>query len=213
MTKHAIGLTAALLAGLVAAAVSPAGQRPTSVTIAAAPNPIVYGGQTALSGSISPALADERVSVQAQACGQNSFTRVADAGTTAGGSWTAAAAPLMNTTYQARVRNVTSQPVTVKVRPRMTLRKVRAHRFRARVFAAQPFAGKKATFQRFSTATQRWVRVRGVALNLLSTGSPTIVSGATFRSAIRSGRRVRIVLPQSQAGACYAAGISGVIRS
>jgi len=38
-----------------------------------------------------------------------------------------------------------------------------------------------------------------------SKAAPTMASGATFRSGVRARNRVRLVLPQSQVGACYLA--------
>jgi hypothetical protein len=213
MRKHRTVLLIAVSGVLVASSLAAAAQRPRSITIAASPTAIVYGGRVTLAGSISPAEANERIQVEARACGQNSFTRLSDTRTTAAGTWTVAAAPLLNTAYQARARGVSSQQVAVQVRPRMALAKVRAHRFRVTVSAAQSFAGKRATFQRFSRALGRWVRVRGVTLTSVQMGTPTVVTRATFRSGIRSGRRVRAVLAQSQVGACYLGGISNAIRS
>ena len=51
---------------------------PRSLTIAARPQTVTYGGTTTLGGAVSSAQANERVSVTAGACGSTSFaTRVA----------------------------------------------------------------------------------------------------------------------------------------
>ena len=55
---------------------------------------------------------------------------------------------------------MTSGPVSIKVEPRLRLGRVAAHRYSLRVFAAQSFAGKWATFQRFNG--KRWIFVKRV---------------------------------------------------
>jgi hypothetical protein len=133
--------------------------------------------------------------------------------TTAGGAWSATVKPLKNTSYEARVKTSTAATLAEKVPPRPTLSKAGRHRFRVRVSAAQSFSGKVAVFQRYKPLTGAWVRVRYVTLRTLATGSPTTVSGATFRSAIKKRQRVRVVLGPSQAGGCYTTGVSASIRS
>jgi plastocyanin len=183
------------------------------VTISARPPIVTYGGTATLAGTVSSAAAGERVSVFAQACG-GTFTRVADVTTTTGGAWTYAAKPLNNTVYRVTWRASTSPNVTVRVRPRLQLRKVARNRFALRVSATQSFAGKAAVFQRFNATTRTWTRVRSVTLRANNTGvAPTVVSSVTFTARVGVGRRVRAVMTQSAVGACYAAGTSNAIRS
>ena len=122
--------------------------------------------------------------------------------------------PLMNTVYRVKVKNTTSPTVTAKVRPRLRLRKPAAHRYSLRVFAAQSFAGKYATFQRYNGTLGRWIKVKRVLLRANATGvAPTVISSVSFRSGIRPRLKVRVVLPQLQVGSCYRPGRSNVIRS
>ncbi len=112
------------------------------------------------------------------------------------------------------MKNTTSNAVSEKVRPRLRLGKVAPHRYSLRVFAAQSFAGKYATFQRYNGARQRWVNVKRVLVRANSTGvAPTVISSVTFRSSIRARLKIRVVLPQLQVGTCYVAGRSNVILS
>jgi hypothetical protein len=152
------------------------------------------------------------VSVTAGACGSTSLASVATVDTAAGGAWTVAARPLRNTAYQARWRSVESANEAVKVRPRVTLRKLTRHRFLIRVAAAQTFGGKVVSVQRFVPSAQRWVRVRFAVLRTISVGSPTVVSGTTVRARVKARTRVRVVLGQGQAGACYVAAASNTVR-
>jgi hypothetical protein len=114
-------------------------------------------------------------------------------------------------------KSATSAPLTVKVRPRVRLRKLAAGKFRAAVSAAQSFAGKRATFQRYSPTLRRWVALRRFTLRAAGATTlplnPTTLSRATFRSKVKRRLRVRVVLPKTQVGACYVAGVGNVIRS
>lgn len=187
---------------------------PPSVTLAASPTIVVYGGSSTVSGKLPGAPAGEKVTILAQECGLTAFKPVTTVDTTAGGTFSAGVKPLKNTLYQAKSKSSTSPQVAVKVRPRLILGKIAPHKYRLRVRAAQSFAGKTAVFQRFNAVTSRWVRVRLVVLKDIGTGiAPTKVSGATFRSSIRAGLRVRVVIGQAQVGSCYLAGRSNVIRS
>lgn len=183
-----------------------------SLSITARPQTVTYGGTTMLSGAVSSAQANERVNVTAAACGSTAFANVATMSTAAGGAWTLAARPLQRTMYQANWRNVSSAQATVNVRPRVTLRKLTRSRFLVRVAAARSFGGKVASLQRYVPSTRRWVRVRFVVLRMISTGNPTIVSGATTRARVRTRTLVRVVLGQGQVGACYLAGVNNTVR-
>lgn len=207
--------TALLLALMVPAAVAFAAKAPAlTVTIAANRTTVVFGEAVGLSGAISTQKVGEKVAVQAQACGQTAFKASGDTKTTTAGNWALNVTPTMNTQYRAKVKNATSPVVAVNVHPRVTLTKVARRKYKLRVFAAQSFAGKLATFQRFRASTGTWVRVRKPTLRQVSTGpGATIVSGITFRAKVRSRLQVRAVLPKGQVGACYLSGVSNVIRS
>ena len=196
----------------LSAAAAAAAKAPLSVTLTAQPAIVTYGSSTTLSGAVSTKNSGVKVTVTAQPCGQNAKI-LTSLTTAAQGAWTTATQPDVRTVYQAKAKNATSSPVTVQVRPRVTLTKVRAHRFQVRVLAAQSFAQRIALFQR-RTATG-WRTLKSVALqNLLSSQpAPTVVSGMNFRSGIRTGKRVRVLLTQRQVGACYLPGISNTIRS
>lgn len=181
------------------------------VTIAASPKLVTYLGATTLSGAVSTAQANERVSVRAQPCGSTSFASVGTVDTTTGGAWTLAARPQKTTVYEAQLRSVTAR-TTVTVRPRVTVRKLTGGRFAVRVSAAQAFGGKIAVLQRYRGSTGSWVRVRYVTLRVLGGTAPTVISGATVRTKLRVGTRVRAVIGAAQVAPCYAAGTSNIVR-
>jgi plastocyanin len=181
------------------------------VTIAASPKVVTYLGATTLSGAVSTAQPNERVSVRAQPCGSTSFASVATVTTTSGGAWTLTARPQKTTVYEAQLRGVTAT-TTVTARPRVTVRKLTRGRFAVRVSAAQAFGGKIAVLQRYRSSTASWVRVRYVTLRVLGGTAPTVISGANVRANVRVGTRVRAVIGAAQVAPCYAAGTSNVVR-
>jgi plastocyanin len=189
-----------------------------TLTLAAKPQIVVYGAKTTLSGAVSSQQAGQNVDLLGSACGvapaSTAASKVTTVATTTGGAFSALVQPLKNTAYTAKLRNTSSQAVTVKVRPRLRLGKVALKRYSLRVSAAQSFAGKYATFQRYNAALSRWVKVKRVLLRANSTGvAPTVISSVTFRSSVPARLRVRVILPQLQVGSCYLAGRSNVIRS
>jgi plastocyanin len=184
------------------------------VSLAAAAAVVRFGAATTLSGVVSSGRSGESVTVIALACGTTTGTRVGSATTGANGAWSLAVRPTLNTTYDVRWRNATSAKVQVKVAPRTALVKLRARRFSARVTAASSFVGKYVVLQRYATTRRRWVTVKRVVLR--TAGAPVagaITTRADFTSRLRRGTRLRLVLPQSQAGTCHAAAQSGPVRA
>jgi len=185
-----------------------------TLTLAVEPQLVVYDGKVTLAGTLSNLKVGENVEVLAEPCGQSAATKVSTVQTTTGGAFTAVVQPLQNTVYTVKVKSTTSPTVAVKVRPRLRLRKLAPHRYSLRVFAAASFAGKYATFQRYSGALGRWIKVKRVLLRANATGvAPTVISSVSFRSAIKPRLKVRVVLPQLQVGSCYRPGRSNAILS
>jgi plastocyanin len=183
-----------------------------SVTLSASRRTATFAAPVTLSGVVSNQQANEAVVVQGQECGKPAFTRVGAATTTTGGNWTFVVKPTINTVYQVRWRTSTSSTVTVKVRPRIRLSRV-GSRFNVRVTAAQSFTGKTILFQRFRPVVRRWATLKRVRLGASTTPSPgTVVTPARFRARVRVGWRLRVFLPQTQAGACYLAAPSNTLR-
>jgi hypothetical protein len=217
--RHALVLFVLVALGASTVALAAATK---SVTIAARPHAVVYGAATTLSGVALPAKENEKVSVLSQACAHGTLLPLAPskpeltATTAATGAWSAAVSPTVTTGYAARARGMTSSPIRVGVRPQVSLAKLAAHRYQARVLAAQSFAGKKALFQRYRPARGSWSTLRRVLLKAVGTSTTTpsgTVSGRSFRSGVRAGVQVRLVLSQRQVGGCYLPGLSAVITS
>ena len=183
-----------------------------ALTLVTSPRSVVYGSHVTLSGMLSSHKVGENVDVFALGCGSNGPVKVATVATTTNGAFSASVQPLLNTSYTVKVKNTTSPAVSVMVRPSIHLAKTAAHRFAPRVAASTTFGGKYTSFQRY-TGT-RWVYVRTALLRSNATGVlPTVITTATFKSAIRTGVRVRSVVGQAQVGSCYLPAISNAIRS
>jgi plastocyanin len=180
------------------------------VSIGAAPPSVKYGSTTTLSGVVSNATAGEVVTVDAQACGQTTFTRIATLTSAANGAWTYAAKPTLDTLFQANWKSAKSMPARVVVRPRLVLKKTGRGRFSATVSAAQSLVGKYIDLQRRTRSG--WSVVKRVTLRTATgTTPPTINSSARFRARVRRGTKLRLVMLQP--GTCYAPATSNTIRA
>lgn len=178
------------------------------------PKAVVYGHKTTLAGTLATQQAGQSVQILATECGTTTSKLVTSVTTTTGGKFTYAAQPLKKTAYAVKVKSSTSAAATAGVMPRLVLRRVAKHRYSVQVSAAESFAGKVATFQRYRKATKRWVKVKRVTLKANTTGTaPTVITAAKFRSKIKARLKVRIVLGPKQVGACYLGGRSNTIRS
>jgi plastocyanin len=185
----------------------------TGVSIAGAPPLVTYGRTTALSGAVSSLAAGESVTLNAMECGKTTFSQVATVRSVANGAWSFSAKPTLNTVYQARWRNANSAQLTEKVAPAVVLRRIRAGRFTASVTAAQSFVGKYVVLQRYVRTRRAWKTVKRVTLRTAKPGTaPTMITSAGFRARRTRGARLRLLLTQPQAGACYAAGQSAAVR-
>ena len=195
--------------GTITAAASP-----TSGPLTLTPKSVVYGRKSTLAGTLATKQSGQSVQIQGTDCGTTTSKLLSTVTSTTGGKFSYAAAPLKKTAYTAKVKGSTSPASTAEVQPRLSLGKVSRHHYALSVFAAQSFAGKFATFQRYRSTTKRWVKVKRVLLKANTTGvAPTVITSAKFRSSIRARLRVRVTLGSKQVGLCYAAGQSNTIRS
>jgi plastocyanin len=185
----------------------------TGLSIKAAPALVTYGQLPTLSGSVSNAAAGESVTLDAKQCGQTAFTRVASVTSVTAGAWSATLKPVMNTVYRANWKNAKSPELTESVAPALSLRRVRRGQFTASVTAAQAFSGKYVLVQRRPRGKRAWSAVKRVILRKATPGTaPTIVNSGGFHLRLARGTRLRLLLTQDQAGACYAGARSKAIR-
>jgi hypothetical protein len=178
-----------------------------SVTISSSKPVVVYGHSVTLSGKISMSKSGQRVDILAQPFGLSTMSALTTTETMNGGQYSLDVKPTIETVYQAQWTSETSQAVTVKVRPALTLTLVKIRgrfgTFSTTALAARAFAGKVVNVQRvtsFGTAT-----LKRVTLNA--------DSKATFKVRLSHKKRIRlrVVMPTSQAAPGYIAGFSNVL--
>ena len=193
---------AALSTLLLAPAAAGTAAGPPSVTIALSRPHVVYGGSVTLSGKVSDKKAGQSAQLMAEAYPATTFSPLGSPlPTTAGGRWSEAVKPTIETSYQATWKNATSSTVTVKVRPliTLTLDNLSTGTFSTKVTAARQFVGKFVLVQRLGSS--------GVAT--LKKVTLDANSEATFRARLHHGRnRLRVVMPTSQTAPGYITGMS-----
>jgi len=184
----------------------------TGVSISAAPATAVYGSSPTLSGLVSSGAGGEAVTLDGMQCGSTTFGRVASVSSATDGRWSSSVKPVVNTVYQATWKSAKSVQLTEKIQPRLSFRRVRAHRFAVSVTAAQGFVGKRLVVQR--RVGGKWKTLKRVRLsNAKPAVAPTLISSVAFRVSVPRRTRLRVLLLQDQVGPCYAAAQSGVVRA
>lgn len=185
------------------------------ISLTAAPPAVAYGQSTTLSGVVSSLAAGETVTVDAMECGKTVFTKIATVTSAANGAWTAPGAkPAMNTAYLAHWKNANSAQLAEKVTPTLSLKRVRRGRFSASVTAAQSFVGKYMVLQRYVRSKRAWKTVKRVTLRTAKAGTPpTMTTSAGFGARVARRTKLRLLLTQPQAGACYAPARSATVRA
>jgi hypothetical protein len=177
---------------------------PVTTTISASKLETICCQAVTLTGTVSTHKAGEHVTILALENDDIVSQPMNVLTTDATGSWTTKVIPKIETTYIAQTSTSKSDPVTVKVHPRLGLG-VNGNNFSAKITARDTFAGAVALFQ-VRTATSGWQTVQLVVTNLQSV--------ARFHVNLRRGKTyyVRIYLPQRQAGPGYLDGVSHVRR-
>jgi len=177
---------------------------PPPVTISALAPVVTYGGSVTLSGKIADHAAGQTVTVLDKPSASSSFSTLGTVTTTAGGNWSDTVKSTIETAYQANWMNQTSQAVTVKVRPLITLTLVNlsSATFSTKLTAARSFAGKFVLVERLSSTGATTMKKVTLDAN----------SSATFTVRLHHGRnRLRVVMPTSQTEPGYITGMSNVL--
>ena len=180
-------------------------QNSRSVSIAANHSIGIFGDAMTLSGTVSSTQAGETVTVKSSPTGAPASTT--EVTTTAGGAWSLQVQPRVRTTYQTTYDNATSAPVTINVRPRITLQKVGRNSFLVVVLAAHSMAGKTVDVARWSGG--HWVTIGQVQLASIARTSTVAVGNVT--SFVPLGTKLRVFMSAAQAGPDYANGQSNFV--
>lgn len=176
---------------------------------------VIYGGPVILSGKVPVAKAGEKVTLRAEVLtrtGTKQTSSVAEGVSTSAGAFTFTTVPTAQTTYtvlwQATPAGTASNPVTVKVAPRIgvgIVKKVgRFVTFSTKATSAIPYAGKSVYVQRRNSFGQ-WVSLKRVVLK-----SSTVATRTTVRLP-KGSSSIRILMPQLQVGTGYVTGVSRVV--
>jgi plastocyanin len=165
-----------------------------SVSIGASLPILTFGQQIHVGGVISPAAANDTVTVWAQPYPQASFLEVGRVQTGPTGAWDLVFSPQILTAFKATWKGKTSAVIQTAVAPQLTLGKVGPW-WVARVRAAKPFYGRWVYAQRLNAFGQ-WVSLRKVTLNRQS--------AQRFKLRLPRGRSlIRVYMTTNQAGAGY----------
>jgi hypothetical protein len=199
-TTYHFRLVAANGSGKVAGADATFTTAGSAVTISAARRIVVFGHRVVLSGTIVNGQANQQVVVFAGRFGTTSFVAAATTLTGTSGAWSLAVRPSIRTTYKASWNGSASAPLTIAVRPAVSIRRLTVNRFATHVAPAARFRGRIVQLQR-RRGDGRWVTIARKRLSSFSS--------AVFRPNLRRGTStLRVAISVNQAGPGYLAGFS-----
>ena len=166
----------------------------------------IFGDAVTLSGTVSSKAAGEKVTVVSRPAGLPEAQTIVT--TTTGGTWSLQVQPRVKTVYQAQYDTASSSPVTVSIRPRITLQKVGRHQYLIVVLSARSMAGKIVNITRWLPG-RGYVTFRTATLQAIPRTPTTSVS--YFTTLVNLGTKLRIFMPASQVGSDYLEGHSNFI--
>ena len=193
---------------------APSLSAPAQPTIAAQPPDLLRDRRLTLFGSIPSERPKQIVRLEARDCGQSVYRQVAVVETAVGGRWSwAYFTPGITASIRARWQDRTSAPVRVRDRVYVELRQVGARAFSASARAKMSFAGKRVLLQQFDPA-RGWTALGSAAFRGggAPPGSTYVFSSARFTATAPAGSLLRAFVPAAQAGPCYLAGRSNMLR-
>jgi hypothetical protein len=171
-----------------------------ALTLRARAVQVVHGGRVALSGAVTGGATGVPVTILAAHYGASSYTPIGTTFSRNAGSYVFYVRPTIGTSYEVSANGGTTPPVTIGVRPAVTLTALRQARLKTHVTAGVQLIGRLIQLQRREGA--RWVTVKQLHLSTRST--------AIFHaSALPHGRStIRIALSVNEAGPGLLAGFS-----
>lgn len=221
---------AVALAGAAEARHEPRSQAAEGVTLVVSPQIIrTTSERLSISGSISSAKSDEKVTIQFKQCGLLPLQfrdRFETTTSPSGGYSFAEQRPFalgVSGVFRATWGDSVSAEVPVQQRVSVNLRPEGGGRFEVLVSALQQFWRRQVLLQRFERRLGRWVTVRKLVLTeqlggggpapSFASSSPVTTKTARFRPPVPSGTTIRAVFPLAQARPCYLAGYSQLRRT
>lgn len=201
---------------VVAATLTTAQAAESPVTLDASPR--VSGGiglgsgePVGLRGSVAGGANGDIVRITARQCGLTVFQLLYETHVERDGTFSGHVGALIKTDFRAEWKGKFSAPVTVQARPSVRLTQVSQRRFRVEVVALRYFRQARFQLQRYTGS--RWVTIRRARLVRSFHAGRTLWTIGDAPAAVGKGTNLRAVLPRSQTGACYIAGVSNVLRA
>jgi plastocyanin len=165
-----------------------------SVSIGASLPIATFGQQIHVTGVVSPAAANDTVTVWAQPYPQASFLEVGRVQTGPTGQWDLVFSPQILTAFKATWKGKTSAVIQTAIAPQLSLAKIGSW-WVVRARAAKSFYARWVYAQRLNAFNQ-WVSLRKVTLNRQS--------AQRFKLRLPRGRSlIRVYMTTNQAGAGY----------
>jgi hypothetical protein len=184
------------------------------VTIQASPTVAAWSARVTLSGAVSNGRANEDVELEERRCGSTLWAPVVTTHTDQGGSWHVEWGTMTTTSFRAAWDGKTSNVVSVRKRPSVTVRQTAPTRFVVGILALKSFEGRTGVLERFDRARSRWVIVKRFRFaDSGATTGVTVATSARVPAFVRPGTLVRAVLPRGSAAPCYLAGYSNLLRT
>jgi len=159
---------------------------PGQLTIGAESRVADYPARLRLDGLFLAQTLGSPVTVEARPFGRTAWKPVAAVRTNDRSRWQATVRPAVQTSYRARLGGVASPALTVRVRPRVVLKR-EGSGFLARVAAGRSFQGRPVVLQRLDGET--WVNARMIVLGRRSRGA--------FSYRAPAGVQLRLFLPRA----------------
>jgi len=175
---------------------------PPTLTLAVSQPSIVYGTKVTLTGAISSHAAGQQVTIYYRPYPQPNLIQRTTLLTAAGGAFSFLVEPQVLTTYQASWSGAFATPVTVQVRPYLSLG--RSGAWLVHVSGGRSFAGRSVQLQRLNASTGQWVTLRKVELDARS-------SARVALTLPKGVNKLRLTMSVNQAGAGYLGAIGPTI--
>jgi hypothetical protein len=170
---------------------------------------VIYGGTVSLSGQISPAAANQQVTITQMP--QNRAARSIVVTTDSAGAFSYDISPRFNTRVVATYGTTQSDELNVWVRARVVLAKNGHHRYVVRVFAGRPFVGRYVWVTRWNTHTHSWRNLFRIRLkHYVRNGG---ASTATFKLNVSKRTKLRAMLNNAAARPDYVRSWSNFVVS
>jgi hypothetical protein len=197
------------LAGVSAGILAASAWAADFVAISTTAKAVKYDDPFFLSGVVSSSRGGETVVLERDDCGPVPWHAVGSVSTGFDGVWRVRGLAEGNSRFRARWREAVSEPVTVKLRPELTLTRAKGEGFQVDVLAYKSFPDRLVVLQRFKSGG--WATIGRARLKRAG-GLRVYDSRAVFRAKVRRGATLRAVLSVREAGPCYTAGYSPAFR-